>query len=480
MKILFPFLFLIFSLAFAQEWSLDRPYTLRTSEYLPLLDNLHQQTTGGDLSGIFPRRDSLWKIAPESRGILTWKKPGEYLNLNVGLGYELRALESKKDTVQALDGGIQLRGYKDSVEFWLDARIYNEDHSIEKIRPSTSWDREFLDNHDSARGEVTYTSYARYRGALAVHMGWARLSLGRDAVHWGPGYYGNMTFNQNAIPFPQMNLETKIGPLTVKSLYGDLNVDAISTSPKNTRVHDVYAHRYELQLGNQLIFGINEQTILDSVTEPFLFVPIVPLFMHKGQITEENNNGSLTFDFAWRFLHRFRFYGEYLLDDLASPVSLIKNEDVESKWGGLLGLHAIHNYRSWELGILSEYSRVEPWVYTHFAANTAQTAHQGYPLGNPLGPNSQSVDFLAYGRFKDRLYLSNRIRWWWKGTDLGSNLQDETPSQHYQTPKTFLAGAERQFSIMPSVAWSGKYLSIQLEACFIDNPSLYSHIAVQW
>jgi hypothetical protein len=474
---------LAFACSFAQDWDLDRPYTLRTLNYLPLLNNLHQQALSGGQDGIFPRRDSLWRKDLPKNPLFSWKGDGGYLAGSIVGGYEYRASKSLGDTIKAMDGGLLIRGYKDSVEFWLDARIYNEDHSAKNPR---SWDREFLEVQDSVNGDISYTSYARYRGHISAHLGWTRIDAGRDAVHWGPGYWGNLTFNQQGIPFPQLSMETTIGPLTVKSLYGDLLVSPSSMDRLNTRDRNLYAHRYEFQATKNLMIAINEQTIIDSINEPILFIPIVPQFMQKGQMSEEYNNGTLSMDFCYRKPGWFRVYSEFLLDDMASPVSLFKNDNVEAKWAYMGGVHFVRNFGPIESGFISEYARVEPWVYTHFNQNTAQVAHQGLPLGNPLGPNSQSIDAMVYGRFNNRLFGSLRTRWWWKGTDYGSQINDETPSSnHFDTPKSFLHDTngdvvDMNFTLAPSFSYTYKYVGMQLELNFFDNPGVYARLGLQW
>lgn len=466
------------SIVCSQEWQLDRPYTLRTLDAYPFLQQLHHQTTGGHLNGAFPNRDSLWKNDTGRPGVYQYQGDGSFLSVSLLGGYEVRAIRSLSDTIKAIDGGIRISGYKDSVEFWLDARIFNEDHTADK---PVSWDREFLDvQSDSINGELSYTSYARYRGALAIHMGWARLSFARDAVHWGPGYWNNLLLNQNAVPFAQMSLETQIGPLTVKSLYGDLLIDNIPANKINRRERNLFAHRYQIQASSNLILAMNEITLVDSINEPILFIPIVPLFVHKGYMAEQNNNGAISFDFCYRIPGWVRVYSEFLLDDLESPISLIKNENAEAKWAYMGGFHFVRNLGKWEAGIVSEYSRIEPWVYTHFSQSYAQLTNQGYALGNQLGPNSQTIQFLGYGKLRNRYTATLGGRWWWKGTDLGSHLEDATPNQHFATPKQFLHGAKRQFTLTPTIAYTGKYIGMQLEVNLIDNPGAYTRLGFQW
>jgi len=473
--------FLLVASLWAQDRFLDRPFSLKTLTDRPLLLNLHEQSTGGDLSGIFPRRDSLWRKDLPKHAFASWKGEDGFIALSLEGGYGYMGSKDLSDSIKAMDGGVFVRGYKDSVEFWVDARITNESHTS---KSPASWDREFLENQDSANGDVRYSSFARYRGHLSVHLGWSRLDFGRDAAQWGPGYFNNLMLNQNAVPFPQMSVETKIGPVTVKSLYGDLLAESHSMSSANTRAKNMYAHRYELQASQNLLLAINEISIIDSINAPILFVPIVPLFMQKGQMSEDFNNGGISMDFCYRLPGWGRAYSEFFLDDMASPVSLIKNDNVQSKWAYMGGAQLIRNLGTIQSGMIAEYARVEPWVYTHFEGSRAQMSHQGIGLGAPLGPNSQVIDWITYARYKESLTTTLRTRWWWKGTDLGSDIMDPTPSLNYSTPKQFLQGAKRKFSLTPAFSYTtpifGVDIGMQAELTFFDNPGFYTRVGFLW
>ncbi|NLB62690.1 MAG: capsule assembly Wzi family protein [Fibrobacter sp.] len=470
---------LLFSSVLAQEINLDRPYSLKTPQSQSLLQALHQQSAGDNLESHFPRRNSLWRPNLPINSMFSWHDDKSLLAISPVQGYNFLGSERLADTVNALEGGMVLRGYRDSVEFWLDARIYNEDHRASYPR---SWDREFLEIQDSAiNGALSYTSYARYRGNLSIHFDWARLSMGRDAAHWGPAWKHALVFNQNAIPFPQASLETQIGPLTVKTLYGDLNIGGHSMSNLNTRDRNLYAHRYELKLGSNVLLGISEATIVDSISAPILFVPIVPLFMHKGQMSEDYNNGLLGLDLAFRLPGWGRIYGEFMLDDMESPISLWENSTIEAKWGGTVGLHLIHDWDYLQLGWISEYARVEPYVYTHFKPNTAQVAHQGQPLGAPLGPNSQAIETMFYGYWKEKIQISLSSSWHWKGTDYGSALNDTTPVyDHHSTPKYFIKDAPMQWALSPRLAYIGTYLHGEAEITFGTRRRFATRIGLSW
>lgn len=392
-------------------------------------------------------------------------------------GIDYRGGETLGDTIwPSVDGGIYLRGFIDSVDFVLDARIYDEGHSADNPK---SFDHEFLEvQKEENNSGVEYTSYARYRAHFAVNYDWLRVDFARDVMHWGPGYYNNLTLNQFALPYNMVSLDMFIGPLHVLTFYGDLRIYNSSMSMKNKdELRNLFGHRYELAVGNAT-FGMSELQVLYDNMKPWLFVPCVPLFMEKGNYSEDSNNGALAFDFNYRLFNFMRLYTEFFLDDMESPISLIENDNIEAKWAWMAGLQAAHDFNVkghlLEVGTIAEYARVEPYVYSHFKKNTAQLAHLEYPLGNPNGPNSQVVDWTLYGRLDHHIFASVRNSWYWKGTDYGSAVNDTTPRQnHMNIPKKFLDGAKMEYSLTPSLSYEGQYVSFLGEITLFNDEKVY-------
>ena len=379
------------------------------------------------------------------------------------------------DTIwPGIDGGLYLRGFIDSVDFVLDARIYSEGHSAKSPR---TFDREFIEfQRDENNSGVEYTSYARYRTHFAFNYDWLRLDFGRDVMHWGPGYYNNLSLNQFAIPYNMMSLDLMIGPLRVMSFYADLRIYNSMSDKNKEFTRNLFGHRYELAVGNAT-FGISELTVLYDNMKPWLFVPTAPLFMEKGNYSEPSNNGSISFDINYRLFNKVRLYTEFFLDDMESPISLIKNDNIEAKWAWMAGFQAGHNFfykgHKIEAGTIFEYARVEPYVYTHFKQNTAQVAHLGYPLGNQGGPNSRTIDWNVYARLDGHIFASIRQTWFWKGTDYGSAVNDTTPNNHLKIHKKFLSGSKLQYSLTPAISYEGRRFSFLGELTLIDDRKAY-------
>ncbi|MCQ2109747.1 MAG: hypothetical protein MJZ05_13420 [Fibrobacter sp.] len=336
----------------------------------------------------------------------------------------------------------------------------------------------------------------QYTGHIGYKMDWIQFKAGYDREHFGPGVYNNLVFNRSSFPYDMMSINLDLGPLHVYSFYGALRVapwgwqapmgipepvreQLVSTMSKD---RDVYGHRYEYR-GKNLTLGISEATFIYDNNQPWLFVPTVPLFMEKGNYTENSNNGEIAFDAEYKFLGIGRLYTEFLLDDMESPIRLIANDNAESKWAWMAGVQLdkdfdIFGQRLWA-GTIAEYARIEPFVYTHFHANTAQAAHAARPVGNPNGPNSQAIDWSIYGQYGKRFRLVLHNKWLWKGTDYGSELNDETKNALH-TKKSFLKGAKIQYTFAPYFNYLVDHVSYQLGFKFFGEKECYGNIVVWW
>jgi hypothetical protein len=221
--------------------------------------------------------------------------------------------------------------------------------------------------------------------------------------------------------------------------------------------------------------GISEQMVLYEEEAPFAFIPVVPLFILKGDGWERFNNGNIAGDFCYRIPGLASFYSEFLIDDVQSPASLF-DDHWGNKWAWMAGIHVNRNIASSSVGIIAEFSRIEPWVYSHYLPGTAQSANAGYPLGNQAGPNSMTTILKAYMRQEGRWYAGIECKRGWKGTGLGSSLDD--PSEPDPPPKkNFLEGAGPASLELAAVAsYRLGFVGFSASASLLDDPSLIGRI----
>lgn len=371
-------------------------------------------------------------------------------------------------------GGV-VTGHKGLVSFQVDGRMFVRNGTD---GDSTAPDGEPFDSQDGdVTGSIGYASYVRYRGNLALDLPFGRFVAARDALHWGPGLYSNLTFNQAAIPFHHLTFSTTVGRLSVATLYGDLQIGRARPLDGEK---SLYGRRYEWRLMRDVTLGISEQLILGGGNKPFLFVPIFPLFMAKGFLSEDDNNGNIAFDAAWRIPGRALLYSEFLIDDMESPSSLLFKNYNQNKWGWMIGGHAVAKAGGADVGAVVEYARLQPWVYSHFAGSDAQSTNLGRPLGNPDGPDSQRASAKFYGRFGGRYYAGLLLSFLWKGSGAGADAYDPYEGATYLDRNAFLDGADAEFAVTPHVQASWGPLSAEAAADLGADAAFRGRVGVAW
>ena len=472
--------------------SSERTRNLRGLDYAPMLFEYHRQTVDdGRHFFIYPRRDTtfqkdFYKNHGNAMAFFESNSASSHkfaIAVSPILGIDYKSSSALGDTIwPAIDGGLFIRGFADSLDFDLDARIYSEGHAAKKPK---SYDHEVFDVQSKDRGDggIDYVSFARYRAHLALNYSWARLQLARDVLHWGPGYYNNLSLNQFALPYNMLSLDLTFGPLRIYSVYADLRVNSWSYSKDNLNDRNLYAHRYELALKN-VTFGISELQILYNENKPWLFVPVAPLFIEKGNYSERVNNGALAVDFNVQLFKLARVYGEFFLDDMESPYAVYQNRYSNNRWAAMLGLQVARDTeikgKLLQLGTIAEIARVEPYTYCHYDTAQAQMAHLGLPLGNPNGPNSLAIDWTLYSRLfwnhSASIFFGLHNKWLWKGIDQGSDINDP-----YKTVrKKFTDKAPLQYTIAPSVNYSGYHASYELELILGEIKAIFVRTTLFW
>jgi hypothetical protein len=447
---------------------LDRSLTLRNPAPF-LVEEQHGRLAAGqgDLSFALPDFGS--KGCHETPDpALAWGDSSARIGALLVAGEEYRYQERG---LWATEAGAIASGAKGPASFRIDTRMYMEAGG-DPARPS--FDRESIDEQSKeVTGSIDYRSYSRFRGDLTLDLPFGKISVARDAAHWGPGLFDNLMFSQSAVPFYQYVFSTRVGPLRVTSLYGDLVIGSDQANdPANRASRNLYAHRYELSLGRNWLLSVSEQLILYNISKPYLFAPVFPLFIAKGFLLEDSTNGNLGADVAWRSPWSTLFYAEFLLDDLESPTSLFTQDYAQNKWGAMAGIHWEIARGSRRMGAIFEASTLEPWVYAHFIPSTAQAANVGMPLGNPQGPDSRSLILKGYARWDAGLYVGVKAGLYWKGKGPGSNLNQPAPQDHLAPKETLLGAGRPDLAIEPDLDYAWKKWGAYLTARLASDPQV--------
>jgi hypothetical protein len=190
-------------------------------------------------------------------------------------------------------------------------------------------------------------------------------------------------------------------------------------------------------------------------------MPFVPYFFAQHYIGDRDN-GSMGMSGVFRGIPKWEAYFEYLMDDGKSPLSMFDDSWWGNKWALTAGLNYHRNYgpvkSEWRL----EWTRIEPWVYTHHLGASHQYTHYGQILGSDLGPNSQEFYThyeLALAPVRVRLSYSSVA----KDNAFGSHVTDiHTPTD--PTTRKFLNPATtRRYDQLGGEIWFDLHQSFWLK-----------------
>ena len=243
------------------------------------------------------------------------------------------------------------------------------------------------------------------RCGISYDAGRFSLQAAIDYLRLGPAAHYPVTLSGTAPPIVYARALFDLTYVEYQHIAGLLR------SQKNTPKY-IYSNRLSGSFFNgRFQWGINEVIVHGSQTnqqdndsanlvrdelkgqkqswEPAYLVPFVPM-VYVEHYVGDLQNAALSFDFCFNIPRDFRFYGEFFLDDMMTPWE-IASDDWGNKWALTLGAQYFTNIRGRDVSAGLEWSRVEPWVYTHVYGGSHRYDHFNKPLGAPLGPNSMAI-----------------------------------------------------------------------------------------
>lgn len=290
-----------------------------------------------------------------------------------------------------------------------------------------------------------------------------KLMAGFDYLEWGPARRNHVILRGenniyrpwqdsssrifDAAPTPYFGYQFKIGPV-VYTQY------AAKLFEKKGEGKYLHAHRLDLNLPKNITLGLSETSLYGTTTEPAgsnpnedadstsrefewaYVIPFIP-YVFQEHLQGDQDNISLAFDLSVRTIPHWEFYGELLWDDMKSPTSMFDDGWWGNKWATTLGLA---RDSLWAGPVMfdwfTEYTRVEPWVYTHHKGGGYTYASYAQSLGSDLGPNSQEIhgELSATYKFVKATLVAGAVA---KDTAFGGNLTDIHGPED-RTDKVFL------------------------------------------
>ena len=235
-------------------------------------------------------------------------------------------------------------------------------------------------------------------------------------------------------PTPYFGYEFTLGPLTYTQ-------HAAKLYEKKGAGKYFHNHRLAMNLPFDITFGLSETALYGTTTEDpgpnpnadaeyaaremewAYVIPFVP-YVFEEHLLGDQDNISLAFDLSVKTIRNWEFYAELLWDDMKSPTSMFDDSWWGNKWAATVGL-ARDNLKLGPvmLGWFAEYTRIEPWVYTHHKGGGYTYANYAQSLGSDLGPNAQEIhsELSASWKFVKGTLIAGAVA---KDTAFGGNIAD--------------------------------------------------------
>ena len=354
--------------------------------------------------------------------------------------------------------------------FLFNARVkISTDHTNKDIAENFYHPSEGIPYNKQSDNKRTWDIFA---ANASYNLDFVKLLAGFDYLSMGPARHNHVILRgeqshyrpwqdstsriYEPAPTPYFGYQFELGPVSYTQY-------AMKLFEKKNFGKYMHVHRLNLSLPKSITFGISETALYGSTTEEepnpnedadscgrefewAYVIPFIP-YVFQEHLQGDQDNISLAFDLSVKTIPHWEFYSELLWDDMTSPTSMFDDSWWGNKWATSVGiardsLKIASTFWDWNL----EYTRVEPWVYTHHKGGGYTYQSYAQSLGSDLGPNSQEIyteinasysftsGFLKDALLKGGAHASAVA----KDTAFGGNITDmHTPNS--DTDKEFLS-----------------------------------------
>jgi Capsule assembly protein Wzi len=236
--------------------------------------------------------------------------------------------------------------------------------------------------------------YVRYDGGIVS------AELGREKILWGTGYDQKLVLSGNVRTFDFIRADLEYKSLTYTFIHAWLlgRRSDLSFSPAfdstTTFVEPVLAdkyfaaHRLEFSFPGLLDVGAQEMVVYSNRSVDLAYLNPFLLIESAQRSRDERDNVQWAFDVR---LHTFRgieLTGAILFDDINFPE--LFTDAWRDRFAFQGGLFAADPFSIPNTSVTLEYTRVEPYVYSHDRSREDDYGSRGVLLGPRIGPNADA------------------------------------------------------------------------------------------
>lgn len=218
---------------------------------------------------------------------------------------------------------------------------------------------------------------------------WFYATLGREVRNLGTGLFQKVFISNSSQPFDALSLGARFNSFEYRFTHGSLLSSPLDTNISqgfNSVIPDKFLvmHRFAFRPSWGEI-ALWESVIYSDRSIDFAYLNPISFFKSLEHALRDRDNSMMGIDATIRPMNNLQLKGSFLLDDI------IISEIGNGYWSNKTAWNIAATYSfdlPIDLGI--EYSRVEPYTYSHFNNLNAYTNDRGL-LGSIIKPNSDFV-----------------------------------------------------------------------------------------
>ena len=442
-----------FILRIANRYTLEVPRSfyskpMHAAEVMHFLEKVDSL----DAAGVLTRQESfrlknIRKIVSAERSLFKLKK-GElktenYINLSL-FGDITPYYDEQSELLLKGILNPRITGTTGKISYFSEVSVWTD------YRSDTTFCRSSYQPYDgnpyNLTGDRVITSSIRssdlFRGGIYYDGNKVDLETAVDYLRQGSARFYPLTLSGVGSPVTYFRARMDLAAFEYVHTFGLLKTQ--KDKPKY-----LYTHRLDFPLfKDKVMVGINEVIIngstaekaqADSLKEEYYdedrgwewvyMIPFVP-YVFAEHYLGDRDNAVLSFDLSVLFPQNFFWYIEFFLDDIDTPLSIF-GDDYGNKWALTAGTQFYGTVLERDITVSFEYSRIEPWVYTHFYGGSHRYTHYGQSLGSSIGPNSDALVLMGEYAIGPRNTLGMFLGNTRKGTDRGSSEKDVFQDEGY-------------------------------------------------
>ena len=329
------------------------------------------------------------------------------------------------ERAEYFQGGVRVRGtlyeklgflaQATNAQFWGSRALLQQDPVIGQSYALGTVDSK---NFDFSEG------YARYDAGMVA------VQAGRERILWGYGRGQQMVLSDNIRVFDFLKADFQYKSFKYTFLHAwilgrrqilDYTLPSDTSSVfQETVAADKYfaAHRIEFSFGHMLDLGFQEMAIYSNRSLDLAYLNPFIIIESAQRSREERDNVFWMFDLRTRAIQNIELHGSLLLDDIHFSEAF--SNSWINRFGFQLGGMYVDPFGLNNVSMTAEYTRIEPFVFSHGRSRENDYGSLGRVLGPSIGPNADKwlfrVDYFPYRH----LVLSI----WGEFTRKGNNILD--------------------------------------------------------